>query len=433
MTRPLDVLAALAQKAPALELGPADILFLTALALRAEDSGATTFEERELLEVFREVSALTETPAQNLKKRATHTLARLREQRLLVRVDGAGLLRTGQYALSRLATAIVAFYVDEDTLTGESLALLSEGLLSALNTVVLAARSASSAEELESAVVGPLRVTVSELTEGIARRQRALDLKQEDFQRQVAALLRADWFGAVERCESLLEGTSGTLRELNQVLLRDTQRIQETLEELREIVRDADVAAAEGAVEHVSREVDRIAEWGADRQRAWSEYHQYVHRFLRDVVRLDPTRTLSERLRAELVGEGGRRYALLVANEPPITLLREDTVPSERPQVRRQKKPRETEPLAELTEDPDAELERSVRRALEDGARGLAEVTELVTRELAEEERFVAAGRIAAIVARISRAEGQHERPWVPVSDAFQIEEWAVLPKLEGE
>jgi chromosome partition protein MukF len=426
-------LLAVAKQSPALSLGPVDILFLTALHLRAEHAAIAAFSEGELLDVFREVLALAEPSAENLRKRATHAFARLREQRLVVRVDGAGVMRAGQYTLTRLGTAIVEFYLTEEALTGESLSLLTEGLIGTLGDVLAAARTAEDPDALRKTVVGPLRVTVSDLAEGIARRQRALDSKQEDFQRRVAALLQADWFGALESCESLLEGTSRALRELNEVLLRDTHRLHEVLHELRELAREAAVAEAESAVERVAAQVDRIAEWGAARQRAWSDYHQYVHRFLRDVVRLDPTRALSERLRSQLANPSGRGFALTVAHEPAIVLLREDTKLPERPPVRRERKPREAEPQPEPAEDPEAVLESLVRRALDDGARGLAEVTRRVAEELPEEERYVAAGRVAEIVARVARAERHNERPWLPVADAFVIEEWPVSPDTPVE
>lgn len=428
---PRALLEALVKKAPALELGSIDILFLAALYLRAERTAAASFGESDLIEVFREVVAIAGGSLDTARKRATHAIGRLREQRLLVRVDGSGVVRSGEYALTRLGTAIVQFFLEEEALTRESLSLLTQSLIATLRDVLAAARRATDPAQLRDAVVGPLRVTVADLAEGIARRQRALDVQQEDFQRSLASLLQADWFGALERCDGLLEETSRTLRELNEILLRDTHRLHEVLQPLREIARDAPCPEAEHAVERVSEQVDRIAEWGAARQRAWSEYHQSVHRFLRDIVRLDPTRALTERLRAQLGAKEGRSFALTVAAEPPIVLLRDVAVEIERPPVRRAKKPREKEPEAEEVADPEEALLGLVRAALDGGASSLAEVTDRVTRQLPEDERYVAAGRVAEMVARLARAEPRYERPWVPVADAFLVEEWPVLKKRD--
>jgi chromosome partition protein MukF len=425
-------LVRLAEQAPSLQLGSVDILFLAALQLRADSGALPAFSETELVEAFRDVALLSEPATENVRKRATHAIARLREQRLLVRVDGAGVTRAGDYAVTRLGAAIVRFFLDDEALTRESLSLLAESLIGTLSHVLLTARGTKGPDAMNAAVTGPLRVTVADLAQGIERRQRALDLKQEDFQRAVAALLQADWFLAIDRCQALLDETGSTLRELNEVLLRDSHRVQETLQQLRELAREAEAAQAEAAVERVSEQVDRIAAWGAARQRAWSEYHENVHGFLRDVVRLDPTRALTERLRTQLSGKSARAFSLTVANEPSTLVLREGMVVPERRPVKRPRKERDAEPeRTSAEEDPVAALEAHVRRVLAQGAAGLAEVTERVVAELPENERYVLAGRVAELVARIARAEPTRERPWVPVAETFVVEEWSVEGSVE--
>ncbi|MEO8904558.1 MAG: condensin subunit MukF, partial [Polyangiaceae bacterium] len=88
---PRIVLSALARSRPVLELGTLDLLFLAALHLRADGAALASFDEEKLAEVFEQVSALLEPRAERLRRRATHTLQRLRDQKLLARVDGAGL------------------------------------------------------------------------------------------------------------------------------------------------------------------------------------------------------------------------------------------------------------------------------------------------------------------------------------------------------
>lgn len=126
-----------------------------------------------------------------------------------------------------------------------------------------------------------LRVTVGDLVGGIERRQRGLDGQQEEVQCQIGELLQADWFGAVEQCQALLEAMAGTLQELNEVLLRDSSHIQALLQEVQQAAATVDATEAEEAAQRVGEQVDRMAAWGASRQQAWSGYYQYVHRFLR--------------------------------------------------------------------------------------------------------------------------------------------------------
>jgi chromosome partition protein MukF len=322
---------------------------------------------------------------------------------------------------------IADFYLADDSLTRESLTLLLHTLRESVSAALGAARHASTLEQWRGAVVGPLRVTVGDLVQGIERRQRGFDAQQEQFQRDVASLLQADWFGAVDRCQSLLDATSETLRELGEVLLVHSSQIQSLLQDIQDLAAAAHADEAEAVAVRVGEQLDRIAAWSGARQRAWSEYYQYVHRFLRDVVRLDPTRVLTHRLREQISGGTAKGYALRIAAAPPIRLLRSVQAPvAERPAVRRRSAERDA-PVADAPAcDPQAKVDADVRAALDGGARGLAEVTTMLTRDVPEPDRYVAVGRIAQSVARACRPVASAERPWIPAADNLVIEEWTV-------
>jgi chromosome partition protein MukF len=275
-----------------------------------------------------------------------------------------------------------------------------------------------------------LRVTVGELIAGIERRQRGLDLRQEEFQSEIRRLLEADWFGAIARCQTLLESTSATLRELNDLLLRDTSALLSRLHDIEELAAGSGAAEAEATVLQVIEQVDRIAAWGGARQRAWSEYFQYVHRYLRDVVRLDPSRALSQRLRDQLAGRGVK-FSLTLAGAQPIRLLREVVQVAETPNVSRPRASRERPPAEVDASDPNAELEERVRDALSSGARSLAEVTDRVNAQVEPEARFVTAGRVANVSAELARAATERERPWVQVEGSIEIEDWRLRARGE--
>jgi chromosome partition protein MukF len=429
---PDRVLAAVAERGLSLELGTLDLCFVVALYVRGEGAQLPSFTEVQLEDVFAQVCAAVQPGVEQVKRRGTLAIQRLRDQRMLTRVDGQGVVRTGEFALSRLATGIVEFFLEEDVLTRESLTLLTGTLLATIAQVLGAAQGAQTAEEWQAGVVGPLRVTIAELIAGIERRQRGLDLQQEEFQAEIRRLLESDWFGAIDRCQALLESTSSTLRELNDVLLRDSSKLLTLLHDVQDLAINGGNLEAEAACHRLMDQVDRIAAWGAARLRAWSEYFQYVHRYLRDVVRLDPTRALTQRLREQLAGTAGRSFSLTVAGMPPIRLLRAVTPPRDRPPVARPRAPREKDPAADIGEDPQAVLEGQVRAALDGGAAALSGVTEVVTADLPGPERFVVAGRVAHTVAQLARARSQIERPWVPVGEDLLIEEWQVERRTAG-
>ena len=437
---PQHVLSSLARRGIAVELPTLDLCFLAALHLRSERASLAFFPEDQLVDVFEQVFESVRSvagPETGALRRATHAIRRLREQRMLARVDGAGVLRAGEFALTRLATGIVEFFLEDETLTHETLTVLTRSLLASLSDVIAAARVAESADAWRSGVVGPLRVTIADLVAGIQRRQRGFDVQQEQLQREIAALLQADWFGAIERCQSLLDTTSATLRDLNQVLLRDAHELQSALQEIQEMAAPARVDEARDAEEAsraIVEQVDRIAAWGAARQRAWSDYYQYVHRFLRDVVRLDPARVITHRVRESLASQGGQLFALTVAAAPPMRLLRDVEAPSgERPPVRRRRPEADSVLAEEPAEDPQTKLDTDVRAAIAAGARGLSDVTTRLAGRLPAAERFVAAGRIAQTTARVSRPDARAERAWVAIDVAADgglvIEEWT-LPEV---
>src|SRR5450432_2121538 len=366
---PTLVLAALARARPALELGTLDLLFLAALHLRADGAALAAFDEQKLAEVFEEVSALLEPRAENLRRRATHVIQRLRDQKMLARVDGAGVLRAGEFALTRLAASIVESFLQDDTLTRENLSLLTRTLRSSLSEVLANASRAQTPEAWHADVEGPLRVTVGDLVSGIERRQRSLDLEQQEFQAHIAKLLESDWFGAVDRCLELLETTSRTLAELNEILLRDAHELSSLLQDIQEVAVSALAERAEAAVQRVMEQVDRISAWGSARQRAWSEYYQYVHRYLCDVVRLDPSRALIERLREQLSLHAARPFALSVAAARAPRLLREiEPFQDDNPKVSRPRSEREKAPTTTDVPDPHAIVEALVQGALARGS-----------------------------------------------------------------
>jgi chromosome partition protein MukF len=302
----------------------------------------------------------------------------------------------------------------------------------AITEVREVARAATEPAQWTDGVVAPLQVTIAELVAGIERRQRGLDLQQENFQAEIRRLLEADWFGALDRCQQLLEQTSATLHELNEVLLRDSSQLLALLQDIEDLAVAAKQDDAEAVAHRLMDQIDRSVAWGTTRQRAWSEYFQYVHRYLRDVVRLDPTRALTQRLREQLA-ESGDKFALTYASAAPMRILRTVPPPRDQPPVTRPRASRDREPVTEPAADPQALLVGKVKQALVDGARTLSTVTAQVTADVAAGERFIEAGRIAHTVAQVASVRAEVERPWVAVGTDLEVEEWKTSAPREDK
>jgi chromosome partition protein MukF len=425
---PEQTLAAFFEKRPTLELGTLDLCFVVTLQLEAHQHALPSFREEQLIDTFERVCAIVAPGTEQVAARATHTIRRLREQRLLTRVDGAGVARAGEFALSRLASAIVDFYIEDEVLTRDSLDLLARTLLVSLSEVRERARRARRPQDWQAGVIGPLRITASDLILGIERRQRGLDVQQEQFQREIGALLETDWFNAIDRCRQLLDDTAATLQQLNELLLRHAHQLETVLDDILELASAAEVRTAEAVTQRVMGQLDRVAAWGAARQEAWSEYYEYVHRYLRDVVRLDPARALTQRLREQLGGHVASPFALMVADAPPLRVLRSVVPPAPPAPVRRPRAERAPK-LEQVTGDnPIDALATRVRQLLDEGASELSQMTAQVVGELPPEQGFATAGRVAELAAQLGKPELARERPWVPVREGLVIEDWRIEP-----
>jgi len=176
----------------------------------------------------------------------------------------------------------------------------------------------------------------------------------------------------------------------------------------------------------VMGQIDRVAAWGAARQEAWSEYYDYVHRFLRDVVRLDPARALTQRLREQLSGHVAAPFSLTVAEAPALRVLRNVVPPAPPAPVRRPRAER-TPKLEEVpSENPQETLALQVQQALDEGASALSHLTARVVEALPPEQGFASAGKIAELAAQLGKPEATRERPWVPVREGLVIEDWFI-------
>lgn len=419
-------LSALYEGHQGINLSPADLCFVVALRAKADQSSLTAFDEEALADVFQQVMGLLEPEAESLKLRATTAIRRLREQRLLTRIDGAGVMRAGEYALTRLSDALAEFFLQEETLTRESLVLLTQTLTSQLLQVKKAAGRAKTAEDWRRDVVQPLRITAGDLLGGIERRQRGLDASQEKIREQIATLLRDDWFQAIEACEALLEETAATLRELNDILLRDAASLQTQLQDIAELGRERG-DGGESAALQLAEQVDRVAAWGASRQRAWSDYYRYVQRFLRDVVRLDPGRALSQRLRDQLRGFCDRRFHLVAADMPALPVPRVPDLRAERPMVVRRRVTRELDMEAVVADDGIFVIEARTRELLAQRPASLATIVRELVGAVPPEERFRLVGRLTALCGVDTQVQRTHERPWTPVGAGIELEDWAFL------
>lgn len=427
-----------------LHLDTEHLCFLAACDATQRRERRTSLDEDRLREVFEQVAALTSPGGEKVQFKATSTIQRLRDQRLLARVDGGAALVAGAYALTGLARAIVASYLEDERLTRQSLTVLTSTLASMLSGILQRARQADGEEAWQRDVTDPLRLTVATLLEGIERRQRGLDVQQEELRHEIARALEERWLDALSRCEALLEDMTDTLRELNQILVDDAAKLARLLDDVEEAALRGP-AAAQAAVRDVAEQVERVGGWGQERLDTWSEYYQYVHRFLRDTVRMDPDQGLSQRLREAIRGYEDLPWHLVTVSPEPYLHLRTPEQSGQRTREVRPHRDRETPLREELAEPPPVDVEALIGEALEEAflTGGEVRLSELLTRSLAdapERQRFRMVGRIAAALAREGRVLLPRDLDWQEVaaengerlfaSGQLQIQDWRVIPTV---
>lgn len=413
--------ARLRTQSVALSLSTADLCCL--LVLRVRESESAALAERDVLDLLSSVHEQF-AEAENPRKRATHGLQRLREQRMVTMVSLGGLAREGEYSLSGLGRAIVEFFVDDAKLTRESLKVLTATLGSQLTRVRDDARTATTSQDWEDCVVVPITVASRSLLEGIERRTRGLDAEQETVRADIARLLSEQWLEAMEQTRDLLETMTARLEELRDLILQEQKGLEAILDDIQGLAQAAVARSAEQAIGELLSRLAGLSEWGTTRHHAWSTYYQSMLLTLRSLVRLDPDRALTQRLRDSLHEWPDHPWTMVVAPRLRIHVLRPVDYVADRPPVERQHR---AEGVPEHVAAPEAvQLEALVKRAIDGGAPTLTAVLREVLPAVVAEARFRDAGRVTELVARTAVVHSPLERSWVHVEDGLLAEDWQV-------
>lgn len=424
---PMDVdrdFARLRTQNVSLALSTADLCCLLVLRVREADTAALL--ERDVLDLL--ASVHDQFPeAENPRKRATHGLQRLREQRLITLVSLGGLAREGEYSLSGLGRAIVDFFVQDAKLTKESLKVLTATLGSQLSRVRDEARSATTLDEWEGGVVVPITVASRSLLEGIERRTRGLDEDQEAVRADIARLLTERWLEAMEQTQGLLEATTVRLEELRDVILEEQKGLEAILDDIDGLAQAAGAERAERAISELVADLARLSGWAMKRHDEWSAYYQTMLQTLRSLVRLDPDRALTQRLRDSLQDWPDRPWTISVVPRLRIRVLRPVEHVVDRPLVEREH--RAEDEVALVSAASTVPLESLVLGAVERGAATLVAVLGEVLPEVPMEARFRDVGRVVEILATKTRVDTPLERAWVHFEDGLAVEDWRVTVK----
>jgi chromosome partition protein MukF len=409
-----------------------DAALLAGVDAWLEASGDSLLDESQLRDIHRLLMRTqkneedTEEPLPD--RSVSHALARLREQQLLVRIDPAGLVQSGEYTLTQLGRAVVAGFMVREGLTRETLEVIMSRIRVDLGSVRDAAQGGGDAIHWCRRVQDPLRITVTGLIELIHRRQRTMDLHQKRIREDISSLLKKNWLDAVSSCEVLLDDTARTLRDLHRALTREVERTTTMLQDIHELAYHAGETDALKALNHVRDQLDRVNDWGESRFRAWSEYYQKVHAFIRTVIQVDPDQALRARLRDAIHDYGDPVWGLLSVRQLPFRHFRElatyvDNAPVSRSIHDRLEMPEHDEREIKMID----RLESLLAQHIQDGERlNLKHLLERCSDQTSREELYALAGDLADWLLKQGQPTPRRELGWTPVASLIEIQDLTV-------
>jgi chromosome partition protein MukF len=213
------------------------------------------------------------------------------------------------------------------------------------------------------------------------------------------------------------------------MLIEDTAKLTGVLTEIEQAALAAEQDDALVALRQVSQELERVGAWGQERLEGWSEYFQYVHRYLRGIVRLDPDRGVTLRLRDGLKDWSNAPWFLVVADPLPYLHLREPEPIGSSTPVTGPLTDREPQPAEEDASAPSIEAMALVLAALGQGSVRLVDLLRSALPGATDRERYALAGRIAHALGSQGVVRYPRDEAWHSVLGDMEAQDWQVAPR----
>jgi len=156
------------------------LAFLSGIYAYLEASADPILGEEQLRDIYELVDGHIQGESASLAMRATHAIDALRRQHLLTRSDLGGVAEEGEFTLSPLGKTLAEWFGAQETLTREGLEVMLARIRGDLAGVRQAARQGGDATHWRTRVVAPLKLTVAGLVDMIDRRQRGMDVQQQE-------------------------------------------------------------------------------------------------------------------------------------------------------------------------------------------------------------------------------------------------------------
>ncbi|HIF9332605.1 TPA: chromosome partition protein MukF [Photobacterium damselae] len=311
----------------AINLPTERLAFLLAIAVLSGDRFDEELGEGELIDAFRIVSDLFGQTKETLAFRANNAINELVRQRLISRftseiTDGASI-----YRLSPLALGITDYYVRQREYSTLKLSIQLAMVADEINKAAKSAQEDGDIKHWRQNVYAVLKFSVAEIFDRIDLNQRTMDEHQQQVKHDVAELLNKDWRAAISSCETLLDETSETLRELQDTLQAAGDQLQTQLLIIQESTQGREeLDFVDGMIFILQMKLDRIISWGQQAIDLWIGYDRHVHKFIRTAIDMDKNRAFSQRLRQSVTDYFDNPWLLTYADADRLVDMRDEAL-----------------------------------------------------------------------------------------------------------
>jgi len=312
-----------------------DMAFIAGIYTYIDIQQVFSLESSDLEKVYQIVTDITRSNPDSISQRVISATERLHKNQLLIRIDGGGLSGRPLYDMTQLGKSIVKFLNETEKLTRQSLTIITSRIVSFLSDIRKSLESSGSETFWTEKVQIPLEVIVGELLEAIEKRQRGLDLEQNEVRSQISELLEKNWLEALESCEQLLTTTSDTLQELYRTILSENTAIKQGLSEIFEQADDHHQSKVLDTIDSIFHRLDQLEQWGKERVASWSQYYRRVNDFLQSIIRFDPNRELSRKMTEQLQTYTTAPWFMRLIRPYPFKTMKEINLATEKQRVTR--------------------------------------------------------------------------------------------------
>ncbi|WP_299018188.1 chromosome partition protein MukF [uncultured Photobacterium sp.] len=303
------------------------LAFLLAIAVLSGDRFDEELGEGELVDAFRIVSDMFEQSQETLAFRANNAINELVRQRLITRFTSELTDGVSIYRLSPLALGITDYYARHREYSSLKLSIQLAMVADEINKAAEAAKEGGDEKHWRQQVYAVLKYSVAEIFDRIDLNQRTMDEQQQQVKQDIAELLNQDWRAAITNCESLLNETSSTLRELQDTLQAAGDQLQSQLLTIQEAIQgDPELDFIDAMIFILQAKLDRIINWGQQAIDLWIGYDRHVHKFIRTAIDMDKNRAFSQRLRQSVTDYFDEPWLLTYADAERLLDMRDEAL-----------------------------------------------------------------------------------------------------------